>query len=112
MSTNLLKEITEEFDKHNYSFKHVAWIGTKNGIVFDTSRFLNIAATVEYDSGYGLQEIRPDLVIKMCDGAWFSRREYDGSEWFEYHKAPSANDMKPLVDFNLFTDNYFYGKEE
>jgi hypothetical protein len=42
---------------------------------------------LEYDSGYGLQELDGVIVIK--DGTWFQRGEYDGSEWWEYMVTPT-----------------------
>jgi hypothetical protein len=40
----------------------------------------------EYDSGYGSQELFGTVWLE--DGTWFTRGEYDGSEWWEYHKLP------------------------
>lgn len=39
-----------------------------------------------YDSGYGTQEVFG--TIWLVDGTWFSRGEYDGSEWWLYHVCP------------------------
>lgn len=40
----------------------------------------------DYDSGYGGQELYG--TIWLCDGTWFSRGEYDGSEWWVYNRCP------------------------
>ena len=40
----------------------------------------------EYDSGFGGQEL--DGIVWLVDGTWFTRGEYDGSEWWEYHIVP------------------------
>jgi hypothetical protein len=40
----------------------------------------------DYDSGFGGQELFGTIWYK--DGAWSSRCEYDGSEWWEYNKCP------------------------
>lgn len=40
----------------------------------------------EYDAGYGLQKL--DGCVWCVDGAWFDRGEYDGSEWWNYHRYP------------------------
>lgn len=42
----------------------------------------------EYDSGYGSQHIGG--YIWYSDGTWSSRGEYDGSEWWVYHKCPTC----------------------
>lgn len=39
-----------------------------------------------YDSGYGEQELIGTIVF--TDGTWYSRSEYDGSEWWEYNCIP------------------------
>jgi hypothetical protein len=39
-----------------------------------------------YDNGYGGQVL--DGKIWFKDGTWADRGEYDGSEWWEYHKCP------------------------
>lgn len=39
-----------------------------------------------YDTGYGGQEVFG--TIWLTDGTWFSRGEYDGSEWWQYNVCP------------------------
>ena len=46
----------------------------------------------EYDSGYGGQELFGTIWFK--DGTWASRREYDGSEWWEYNECPPLPKLK------------------
>ena len=41
----------------------------------------------EYDNGYGYQEI--DGIVLFSDNSWLERWEYDGSEGWEYKKAPT-----------------------
>lgn len=41
---------------------------------------------VVYNGGYGSQELFG--TIWYSDGTYSSRGEYDGSEWWEYHKSP------------------------
>jgi hypothetical protein len=40
----------------------------------------------DYDDGYGQQEVYG--VIKLTDGSWLERYEYDGSEWWELKRVP------------------------
>lgn len=42
----------------------------------------------EYDDGYGSQELGGN--IWFADGTYADRGEYDGSEWWEYHKVPEV----------------------
>lgn len=41
-----------------------------------------------YDNGYGGQMLYGN--IWYTDGTWSTRREYDGSEWWEYCKCPTC----------------------
>jgi len=41
-----------------------------------------------YNNGYGGQQL--DGKIWFKDGTWADRGEYDGSEWWEYHKCPKV----------------------
>ena len=41
---------------------------------------------IDYNKWYGSQELYG--TIWYTDGAWSTRGEYDGSEWWEYHKCP------------------------
>ena len=39
-----------------------------------------------YDEGYGSQNLYG--IVWLEDGTWFTRGEYDGSEWWEHHELP------------------------
>ena len=41
-----------------------------------------------YDDGFGGQQL--DGKIWFKDGTWADRGEYDGSEWWQYHKCPQV----------------------
>ena len=43
-----------------------------------------------YDNGYGGQKLKGGVILD--DYAWLTRGEYDGSEWWEYHKRPEIPD--------------------
>lgn len=51
----------------------------------DLESFLS-AMEFEYDSGYGGQNLYG--IIWMQDGTWLTRGEYDGSEWWDWHRLP------------------------
>ena len=53
--------------------------------------FLEGLASIEYDNGYGGQELFGTIVYK--DGTWLERGEYDGSEWWEYRKLPTEESL-------------------
>jgi len=52
--------------------------------------FLN-SLDFNYDSGYGNKELFG--TIWMHDDTYYDRGEYDGSEWWEYHKCPEIPDV-------------------
>lgn len=97
---NLLKETLEELE--DFPEKEIAWarittegvLNHDNDEVYilhpnytqdDKDNFFS-SLNFEYDNGYGFQEI--DGVIVFTDNSWMMRREYDGSEWWEYNKCP------------------------
>jgi|TARA_B110000967_G_scaffold206793_1_gene254391 hypothetical protein len=43
----------------------------------------------EYDDGFGGQELFG--TVYCTDGVWFTRGEYDGSEWWEQHCYPTMS---------------------
>jgi hypothetical protein len=49
-----------------------------------------------YDSGYGGQEVFG--TIWYLDGTWSERREYDGSEWWQYNECPEIPDSLKRLD--------------
>ena len=53
--------------------------------------FLEDLASINYDNGYGGQELFGTIVFK--DGTWLERGEYDGSEWWEHRKLPTEESL-------------------
>ena len=49
-----------------------------------------------YDSGYGGQELFG--AIWYVDETWSERGEYDGSEWWKYHRCPEIPDSVRRID--------------
>lgn len=88
---NLFKETLEILKDNNKTFEDILWIGTRNYYV-DKEKFKEIA-NVEYDDGYGGQEVARNLII-VGDDWYLERNEYDGSEWWELKKMPIKPDKK------------------
>lgn len=57
----------------------------------DEQSFLASLASINYDNGYGGQELFGTIVFK--DGTWLERGEYDGSEWWEHRKLPTEESL-------------------
>lgn len=55
--------------------------------VEDEINFIRILQGIDYDDGFGLQQLFGTIVFK--DGTWMERREYDGSEWWEHYRIPT-----------------------
>ena len=56
----------------------------------DELQFLYNLSQINYDSGYGGQELFGIIVFKDC--TWLERHEYDGSEWWERKELPLEED--------------------
>lgn len=67
--------------------REVLWVGSRDGKYKMTWQDFLALSDVEYDSGYGAQEIAKDLVV-VGDTWWLERHEYDGSEWWELKEYP------------------------
>lgn len=70
-------------------------------ISFD--RFLKLA-DIKYDNGYGRPEINGTLRVLLRDGSCMLRREYDGSEWWEWYVPPES---LPLSDDSVVTADLY-----
>ena len=46
---------------------------------------------LKYNDGYGTQYWQG--IILLDNGTWLTRGEYDGSEWWDYHKLPTIQEV-------------------
>lgn len=93
---NLFDETKEILKKHEKTILDIIWVGSKDGMwnlpLYDLYAVFN----VEYNSGYGGQEIATDLVVVGKDW-WLERHEYDGSEWWGYKEMPSVSNTTQKI---------------
>ena len=85
--SNLLRETKEILAKHNLTLDDIRFIKTSHGDFYPSNggrTFLN----VEYDNGFGTNEIDLDLMI-VGDDWWLERHEYDGSECWKFKRLPT-----------------------
>ena len=82
---NLLKETKSELKVHGKLLKDVKWVGCDE-FTIPLENFVT-CADMEYDDGYGSQDVAMDLVV-VGENWWLERHEYDGSEWWEYKELP------------------------
>lgn len=65
-------------------------------------RFAAVIKNVDYDNGYGTQEINDSMKVIFSDISWLERFEYDGAEQWKYKQCPkpaqnSATDDKDIL---------------
>ena len=98
---NLGSETVRALDKMGYTDEDIDWIGTREFRI-PLTEFFDVAYNTDYNNSYGSAKIPCDLIIKMKDGAWYSRGEYDGSEWWQYNEVPD----KPMPCLHLKVKNF------
>jgi hypothetical protein len=101
--TELLKTL-ERYEKKISDIKHIVisyekYPDPKNILIDSENGALSMKDLMildfEYDNGYGGQELFGYVVFK--DNTWLERGEYDGSEWWEYQKCPTYNEIKEKI---------------
>lgn len=81
---NLLGETKDAISRSGHSTDDVRFVGSRDeklGIPWSQAEKV---LDIDYDDGYGSQEIAADLVVAFTDGGFLRREEYDGIEWWEY----------------------------
>lgn len=93
---NLLEETKRAIKTSGHTVDDIVHIGN-NEYKCTWQEFENLA-NVEYDNGYGAQEVAKDLIIVFSDGQTMWREEYDGSEWWAYSTPFKIEDKsyKPI----------------
>ena len=103
---NLLNETIEELQKAGTTLEDVAAIQVNHKRI-SPERFRKLA-NVNYDPGYGIQLVLPNLVIVLKDGTWLERGEYDGSEWWNHVAPPKVIEAIDDTVDTLFIDDFDY----
>jgi hypothetical protein len=116
---NLLNETIDALENNGKSIKDVKWCGSTSFGWFSWDVFVAVA-NIDYDNGYGGQEIASDLVI-VGDNWWLERYEYDGAESWDFktiltktaHKIPktvcNGDSWATLIEMN--SPGGKYGRE-
>lgn len=76
---NLLDETKGAISQSEHSTDDVRFVGSRDeklGIPWSQAEKV---LDIDYDDGYGSQEIAADLVVAFTDGGFLRREEYDGS---------------------------------
>jgi hypothetical protein len=83
---NLRDETINFLTLYGKGVTDVSWIGTNEWCL--SWEEAQTILDVEYDAGYGTQQINPALIVILNDGSWLKRWEYDGSEGWTYTEVP------------------------
>ncbi|RSX44661.1 hypothetical protein [Bifidobacterium castoris] len=106
---NLLEETLADIKRYGYTTAGVLYVGSEDGRVQMTWEQAEPFLNVNYDAGYGAQEIVKDLCVRFKGGAMLIRHEYDGKEWWRFVPAPNMHgapfkivkgEYKSLADVN------------
>ena len=94
----LVKETIEVIKEEGYSESDIEWVGSKDGKYgMSWDSFKEAFKRIEYDCGYGGQEVAKDLVVVGNDW-WLERQEYDGAEGWSFKKMPVARKNQSSFD--------------
>ena len=106
--TNFLTETDRVLSRNHKTWDDVRWVGTRE-IELDIDAFKDVASGIDYDSGYGIQEIVDDIVI-VGDNWYLERQAYDGAERWRYITIPT----RPMQDYTGkdFTLRSPYGTDD
>lgn len=102
---NLLDETKGAISQSGHSTDDVRFVGSRDeklGIPWSQAEKV---LDIDYDDGYGCQEIAADLVVVFTDGGFLRREEYDGSEWWEYEppfRGPETQKPFKLVKLTSY----------
>ena len=107
---NFLSETLSVLRREEIPVDDVAYVFLDDGIRCFWEDFAKAANEIYYDNGFGRVEINPSLMIVGFDW-WLERREYDGSEWWEYCEAPHCDNGKIITDTKLLC-GYLRPREE
>lgn len=99
---NFGKETRKELATFDYTINDISVIVSHDFKITDIDKFFRIADKINYDCGYGAEEIDPSLKIYLKDGNYFERREYDGAEWWEFVNCGFPN-LPTNNNFNILS---------
>ena len=82
--SNLLKETLNAITLSHHDSTDVTFVGSSDGTEGMYWTQFTKDSDFNYNNRFGTQLIPADLIIQFNDGSHLERREYDGSEWWEY----------------------------
>ena len=93
---NLYEETIKQLTANGKTLDDIAAVQGED-FAISIDEFIELSKQLDYDSGFGAAHVATDLVI-IGDDWWMERGEYDGSEWWEFRRAP-----KPIQEIRSVT---------
>lgn len=102
---NLLQETIQAITESGRTIADVMFVGSRDGKFRMTWDKFTERADFEYYDGYGSQHIATDLIVYFNDHSYMDRREYDGSERWNYNTPLVYEVNDPHKDFEKLGNN-------
>ena len=107
---NLKEEIEIILENEKNLGNHLEYISIDD-LGVDLKDLLQVS-DFHYDSGYGVPYINQNIIMMFSDGSYYTRAEYDGSEWFERTVPPKRPKVKMVIssteEMNQLKKNLVY----
>ena len=95
---NLLVETILAIKKAKKTIKAICFIGSEDSKYSCKWTEFEKLANIEYNKGFGAQEVAKDLIIRFYDGSVMIRQEYDGSESWRFIQRINNWCEKKMID--------------
>lgn len=105
-SCNLLEETIAVLGENGKTPADVLWVGDGK-LAVSWSRFAKMIQGVVYDSGFGRAEICGGLLV-VGNWWWLERKEYDGSERWDFKELPKLGHNARAFKFDDSEDGEGY----
>lgn len=79
-------QVFQRYTEEGFKFEYEFYL-KENYTQDDLNVFLNSLKEINYNSGYGGQNLFG--TVWLTNNHWLERGEYDGSEWWEYRECPT-----------------------
>ena len=102
---NLWEETMDVLKNYALTWDEVEYVLLEGQCCITKENFEEVARDTNYDAGYGIPEIRTDLII-MGWNWWLERREYDGMEWWDLKTKPYIpNKFRKITSLKNFEED-------
>jgi len=97
---NFRDETLWAIEESEHKEQDVLFVGSRDGRYRISIEKFKELANFEYNDGFGGQEIASDLIVYFKDKTYLYRREYDGSEWWEYLRPLNYSENDEYKSFS------------